>query len=98
MQRGRRREEVRRVAVGEERPAGADGERPAVVVQGRRGLSHIRVGLKHGRLLALLVLVGHFSVARLNAVLLHGEGPVDLRGRERRQSSLFRRRFMMKKI
>lgn len=78
MQRGGRSHEVRRVAVGEERP-GAEGEGPAVVLHGGL-LAHVRVLLEHGGLLALLVLVGHFSVARLNAVLLHGERPVDLRG------------------
>lgn len=64
------------MAVGEESP-GAEGEWPAVVVQGGL-LSHVQVWLKHGGLLALLVLVGHFSVACLNAVLLHGEGPVHI--------------------
>lgn len=68
---------MRCVAVGEKSP-GAQGKRPAATVQrGRR--RHLRVRLKHGGLLALLVLAGHFSVARLNAVFLHGEGPVDLK-------------------
>ena len=64
------------MAVGEKRP-GAEGERPAAAVQ-RGRLRPLGVRLKHGRLLALLVLVGHFPVARLDAVLLHGQGPVDL--------------------
>lgn len=64
------------MAVGEESP-GAEGKRPTVVIQGLL-LSPIRVRLIHGNLLALLVLIGHFSVACLNAVLLHGEGPVDI--------------------
>lgn len=70
------------MAVAEESP-GAEGKGPTVGVQGGR-LRHLRVRLKHDGLLALLVLAGHFSVARLNAVLLHGEGPVDL-GEERNQ-------------
>lgn len=69
-------DEVRCVTVGEEGP-GAEGKGPTVAVQGGR-LSHLRIWLKHGGLLALLVLVGHFSVACLNAVLLHGKGPVDI--------------------
>lgn len=64
------------MAVGEQSP-GAEGKRPTVVVQGGR-LGHLRVRLKHGRLLTLFILVGHFPVACLNAVLLHGERPVDL--------------------
>lgn len=82
MQGGRCRDEVRRVAVGEESP-GAEGKGPTAAVQGG-WLGHLRIRLKHGGLLALLVLVGHFSVARLNAVLLHGKGPVDL-GKQRNQ-------------
>lgn len=77
MQRGGRWEEVRRLAVGQE-GSGAEGKWPPVVVQ-RGRLSHLRVLLQHGHLLALLVLVGDLSVARLNAVLLHGERPIDLR-------------------
>lgn len=77
MQRWRCRDEVWRVAVGEEGP-GAEGKGPSVAVQGGR-LSRLWVRFKHGGLLALLVLAGHFSVACLNAILLHGEGPVDLR-------------------
>lgn len=76
MERRRRWDEVRRVAVGEEGP-GAEGEGPAVGVQGGR-LSGLRVRLEHGGLFALLVLVGHFSVACLDAVLLHGEGPIHI--------------------
>lgn len=64
------------MAIGEESP-GAQGKGPTVAVQGG-WLSHLRVRLKHGGLLALLVLVGHFPVARLNAFFLHGEGPVDI--------------------
>lgn len=64
------------MAIGEESP-GAQGKGPTVAVQGG-WLRHLRVRLKHGGLLALLVLVGHFPVARLNAFFLHGEGPVDL--------------------
>lgn len=80
MQGGRRGDEVWRVAVGQESP-GAEGVWPTVVVQGGR-LSHIRVLLQRGGLLALLVLVGDFSVTSLNAVLLHRERPVHL-GKER---------------
>lgn len=79
MQRGRRGEEVLRVAVSQERP-GPEGKWPTVVQGG--WLSHLRVLLQHGRLLALLVLVGDLSVSCLNAVLLHGERPVHL-GNER---------------
>ncbi len=73
------------MAVGEESPR-AKGKGSTIAVQGGR-LSPLRVRLEHGRLLALLVLTGHFSVACLNAVLLHGQGSVDL-GEERHQ--LFR--------
>lgn len=76
MQRRWRLEEVRGVAIGEEGP-GAEGKGAAAAVQ-RGRLGHLCVRLKHGRLLALLVLAGHLSVARLDAVLLHGEGSVDL--------------------
>lgn len=68
-----------RVAVGQEGP-GAEGERPAGVIQrGRLGPLGVRL-TQHGGLFALLVLVGHFSVASLDAVFLHGERPVDLQG------------------
>lgn len=80
MQGGRRWDEVRRVAVGEQRP-GAQGERSAPAVQRGGGGGHhrLRVRLEHGRrLLGLLVLAGHFPVAGLDAFFLHGEGPVDL--------------------
>lgn len=87
MQGGRRGDEVGRVAVGQQSP-GAEGKGPAAVVQGE-GLTRLRVRLKHGGPLALLVLVGHFPVTRLNAFFLHGEGPVDLRkDREREKSPL----------
>lgn len=76
MQGRRRWDEVRCVTVSQESPV-AEGKGPAVAVQAGR-LSCLRVWLKHGGLLALLVLAGHFSVACLNAVLLHGEGPVHL--------------------
>lgn len=76
VQRGRRGHEVWRVAVGQESPW-AQRKGPRVVVQGER-LRHLWVLLQHGRLLALLVLVGDFSVACLDAVLLHGERPVHL--------------------
>lgn len=80
MQGGRRRDEVRRVAVGEQSP-GAQGERAAAAaaVQGGRR-HHLRVRLEGGGLLGLLVLAGHLPVAGLDAFFLHGEGPVDLRG------------------
>lgn len=68
------------MAVSQESPR-AEGKGPTVVLQGG-WLSHLCVLLQHGGLLALLVLVGNFSVACLNAVLLHGEGPVHL-GNER---------------
>lgn len=64
------------MTVGEESP-GAEGEGPTVVVQGGR-LSHLRVLLQQGGLLALLVLAGDFSVTCLNSILLHGERPVDV--------------------
>lgn len=81
MQAGRGGEEVRRVAVGEQGPR-AQGERSSPGVQGGGGGGRhgLRVGLKHGRLLGLLVLAGHFPVAGLDGFFLHGEGPVDLRG------------------
>lgn len=82
VQRGRGGEEVRRVAVGQQSP-GAEGKGPAVVVQGRR-LDRVQVRLQHGGLLALLVLVGDFPVAGLDAFLLHGERSVDL-GRRREE-------------
>lgn len=73
------------MAVGQQSP-GAEGKGPAGVVQGKR-LSHLRVLLKHGRLLAFLVLAGNLSVAGLNAFFLHGERPVDLRKDKKRFSS-----------
>lgn len=82
MQAGRCWDEVRGVAVGEQ-GSGAQGKRwpPPTAVQGG-GRSHgLRVRLKHGRLLGLLVLAGHFPVAGLDALFLHGEGPVDLWGK-----------------
>lgn len=79
MQAGRRWEEVRRVAVGEQR-SGAEGKRSAATVQGGGRRHRLRVRLEHGGLLGLLVLAGHFPVAGLDAFFLHGEGPVDLRG------------------
>lgn len=69
-------DEVWCVAIVEESP-GAEGKGTPAAVQGGR-LRSLRVWLKHGGLLALLVLVGHFSVACLNAVLLHGERTVDI--------------------
>lgn len=79
------------MAVGEQSP-GTQGKRPGAAVQ-RGRLSHVRVGLKHGRLLALFVLVGHLPVARLNAVLLHGEGPVHLGGGRRKNPATQKLRF-----
>ena len=74
---GSRGDQVCRVAVGEH-GAGPQGERPAVVLQRQR---HVRVRRHLAQvLLALLVLVGHLAVACLDAVLLHGERPVDLGG------------------
>lgn len=70
------------MAVGEQ-GSRAQGKRwpPTTAVQGG-GWSHgLRVRLKHGRLLGLLVLAGHFPVAGLDALFLHGEGPVDLWGK-----------------
>lgn len=79
MQGGRRGDEVLSVAVGEQ-SSGAQGERSATAVQ-RGGRHHgLRVRLKHGGLLGLLVLAGHLPVAGLDAFFLHGEGPVDLGG------------------
>lgn len=79
MQGGRRGDEVLSVAVGEQ-SSGAQGERSATAVQ-RGGRRHgLRVRLKHGGLLGLLVLAGHLPVAGLDAFFLHGEGPVDLGG------------------
>lgn len=70
-------DEVRRVAVGQQ-SSGAEGKRPPAAVQtgGRR--HGLRVRLEHGGLLGLLVLAGHLPVAGLDALFLHGEGPVDL--------------------
>lgn len=76
VQGGGRGEQVRRV--GQQGP-GTQGEGGVGCVQ-RQRLHQVRVGLEHGRLLALLVLAGHLAVARLDAVLLHGEGPVHLVG------------------
>lgn len=71
------RNKVLCVAIGEE-SSWAQGKRPCSAAVQRWRLSHVWVWVKQGGFLALLVLVGHFSVPRLNAVLLHGEGPVDL--------------------
>lgn len=80
MQAGRCWDEVRRVAVAEQ-SSGAQGKSSAPAVQsGGRGRHRLRVGLKHGGLLGLLVFAGHFPVAGLDAFFLHGEGPVDLVG------------------
>jgi len=84
----RGRDHVPHVAIGEQgagaqgagpQGAGPQGEGPAAVVQ---RLCHVGVGHQGARhaLLALLVLVGHLAVPRLDALLLHGERPVDLRG------------------
>lgn len=70
-------EQVRRVAVGQQGP-GTQGEGGSVSSVQRQRLGQVRVGLEHGHLLALLVFAGHFAVARLDAVLLHGQGPVYL--------------------
>lgn len=80
MQAGRCWDEVWGVAVGEQ-GSRAQGKRlaPPTAVQG--GGRSLRVRLKHGRLLGLLVLAGHFPVAGLDALFLHGEGPVDLLGK-----------------
>lgn len=80
MQAGRCWDEVRGVAVGEQ-GSRAQGKRcpPPTAVQG--GGRSLRVCLKHGCLLGLLVLAGHFPVAGLDALFLHGEGPVDLWGK-----------------
>lgn len=64
------------MAVSQQSP-GTQGEGGVGCVQ-RQRLRQVRVGLEHDRLLALLVLAGHLAVARLDAVLLHGEGPVHL--------------------
>lgn len=81
MQGGRCWDEVRRVAVGEQ-SSGAQRKwsAPAAVQRGGGGRHRLRVRLKHGGLLGLLVLAGHFPVASLDAFFLHGEGPVDLGG------------------
>lgn len=65
------------MAVGQQSP-GTQGEGGGVGRVQRQRLRQVRVGLEHDRLLALLVLAGHLAVARLDAVLLHGEGPVHL--------------------
>lgn len=79
MQAGRGWEEVRRVAVAQQ-SSGAQGKRSTAAVQRGGGRHRLRVRLKHGGLLGLLVLAGHFPVAGLDAFFLHGEGPVDLEG------------------
>lgn len=81
MQGGGGRDEVWRVAVVQQ-SSGAQGKRSTAAVQGGGRRHRLRVLLEHGCLLGLLVLAGHFPVAGLDALFLHGEGPVDLGGGE----------------
>lgn len=71
------------MAIGQQSP-GTQGEGGSVGSVQRQRLGQVRVGLERSHLLAFLVLAGHLAVARLDAVLLHGKGPVHLEEEEER--------------
>lgn len=79
MQGGRRWDQVWRVAVGQKGPV---AEAKAALIHGGL-LRNLLVLLQHSSLLALFILVGHFPVPCLDAILLHGEGPVNLLRRKK---------------
>lgn len=70
------REQVCGVAVGQEGALGKGIVPPQVIRWW--AMDQLRIRIHGDALLALLVFVGHFAVACLNAILLHGKGSIHL--------------------